>query len=463
MNVLQEFVKSVDQAKHFFFRAGFGIGPSEIRSIRSKSIDEILHKYIGNHLLESATPAFSNVDYGQGSLGNMAMSSQNYDVETRAVDKVRHQWIHAMVSSDDNLLHEKMTFFWHHHFACQCPLASLADQYLQTIRKHALGNYRDLLKEVSKTPAMLLFLNNQQNRKDRPNENFARELMELFTLGVGNYSEEDIKEAARAFTGWSTDDQLQFVFRSQSHDFGDKRFLGRTGKFSGDDVIDIILEQREASLFIAERLYGFFVSKDPDVDAIKYLAGILVDNNYEILPVLEGLFGSTFFYNDTVRGQRIKSPIELIVNVMRLMNLSFEDAESLSYLQTALGQQLFNPPNVAGWPGGKSWINNATMMIRLNFAGYLKNGERFDHVTTAPLEAMQTNRSIQKIDVTYNIEPVLELYGGIPYENLEGEMKSTILASGAPDLQFTRREMKQYNFSENLMMRILSLPEFQLS
>ena len=331
------------------------------------------------------------------------------------------------------------------------------------IRKHALGNYRVLLKEVSKTPAMLLFLNNQQNRKDRPNENFARELMELFTLGVGNYSETDIKEAARAFTGWSADDQLQFVFRSQSHDFGEKHFLGQSGRFDGEEIIDIILEQRGASLFIAERIYEFFVSRDPDPQAINYLANLLVDHDYEILPVLEGLFGGAFFYDDKVPGRRIKSPIELIVNVMRLLDLSFEHAESLSYLQTALGQQLFNPPNVAGWPGGRSWINNATMMIRLNFAGYLKNGERFDHVTTAPLESMQTNRSIQKIDVKYNIEPVLELYGGVPYENLENEMKSTMLALEAPDLQFNRREMKQYNFSEDLMMRILSLPEFQLS
>lgn len=456
-------MKSVDRTKHFFFRAGFGTGPSEIRFMRSMSHDEILHKYIGNKTNGSTAQSFSKGKYAKAPITSESMSSQNYDIETRAVDTVRHQWIHQMASTYDNLLHEKMTLFWHDHFACQCPLASLADQYLQAIRKHALGNYRDLLKEVSKTPAMLLFLNNQQNRKDRPNENFARELMELFTLGVGNYSETDIKEAARAFTGWSADDQLRFIFRSQSHDFGEKHFLGQRGKFDGDEIIDIILEQREASLFIAERLYAFFVSRDPNVKAINHLASLLIDHDYEILPVLEGLFGSNFFYDDKVLGCRIKSPIELIVNVMRLLDLSFEHAESLSYLQTALGQQLFNPPNVAGWPGGKSWINNATMMIRLNFAGYLKRGERFDHVTTAPLESMQTNRSIQKIDVTYNIEPVLELYGGIPYENLEGEMKSTILALEAPDLQFTRREMKKYDFSENLLMRILSLPEFQLS
>ena len=431
--------------------------------MRSMSHDEILHKYIVPKTSESTVDADSKSQYAKAPMPYATMSSQSYDVETRAVDMVRHQWIHDMASSDGNLLQEKMTFFWHNHFACQCPLASLADQYLQTIRKHALGNYRVLLKEVSKTPAMLLFLNNQQNRKDRPNENFARELMELFTLGVGNYSETDIKEAARAFTGWSADDQLQFVFRSQSHDFGEKHFLGQSGRFDGEEIIDIILEQRGASLFIAERIYEFFVSRDPDPQAINYLANLLVDHDYEILPVLEGLFGGAFFYDDKVPGRRIKSPIELIVNVMRLLDLSFEHAESLSYLQTALGQQLFNPPNVAGWPGGRSWINNATMMIRLNFAGYLKNGERFDHVTTAPLESMQTNRSIQKIDVKYNIEPVLELYGGVPYENLENEMKSTMLALEAPDLQFNRREMKQYNFSEDLMMRILSLPEFQLS
>lgn len=431
--------------------------------MRSLSHDDVLHKYIRDYTSEPTAKDFSNGQYDKATRTNESMSSQNYDVETRAVDKVRHQWIHEMAHSEEGLLHEKMTFFWHHHFACQCPLASLADQYLQTIRKHALGNYRDLLKGVSKTPAMLLFLNNQQNRKDRPNENFARELMELFTLGVGNYSEKDVKEAARAFTGWSADDQLQFIFRSQSHDFGVKQFLGQSGKFGGDEIIDIILERPEASLFIAKSIYEFFVSRDPDMQAIHHLAGLLVDHDYEILPVIEGLYGSTFFYDEKVPGRRIKSPIELIVNVMRLLNLSFEDAESLSYLQTALGQQLFNPPNVAGWSGGKSWINNATMMIRLNFAQYLKTGERFDHVTTAPLESMQTNRSIQKIDVTYNIEPVLELYGGVPYENLEDEMKSTILALEAPDLQFTRREMRQYNFSENLMMRILSLPEFQLS
>ena len=457
-------MNSYDRLKHFFFRAGFGIGPYEIRLYDSQSLDEIITNQLTAVYQSNSVPTDLVSDYQKlDSREDNTMFLKNYDQEAKAMAVIRHQWITAMALNSEHILLEKMTLFWHHHFACQCQLATIAKNYKQILYANALGNYRQLLKEISKTPAMLLFLNNQQNRKDRPNENFARELMELFTLGVGHYSEKDVKEAARAFTGWSSDDQFNFVFRPQIHDQGNKEFLGNRGPFDGDDIIDLILAQPQAARFLATKAYQFFVHEKVDSDAINLLAKTLLDHDYEIKPFLRTLFTSDFFYQREVIGNRIKSPVELIVSTMRLLHLRFEDSESLSYLQLALGQQLFNPPNVSGWTGGESWINNATMMIRLNFGGYLLEGERFDHVTTAPLEAMQTDNSIQKIDVNFDLEPILELFGGIPYEELEATMKKTLLAYETSTVISKKREMRQYNYSKNLILRIISLPEFQLS
>ncbi|PZF71480.1 DUF1800 domain-containing protein [Taibaiella soli] len=274
-------------------------------------------------------------------------------------------WLNEMVQTAYPLL-EKTSLFWHGHFACRIDNPYFQQDLLQNIRSNALGNFGDLLKAVSKSPAMLSFLNNQQNRKQHPNENFAREVMELFTLGRGHYSEDDVKEAARAFTGWGFDQSGGFVFRERAHDEGRKKFLGKEGNFNGDDILNILLAQKQTSVFITQKLYRYFVSDTrTDERRVNELAKYFYHENYDIGKLLEKMFTEDWFYDDQNIGAKIKSPVELIVGYMRTVPLRFTNEKTPLQLQRILGQLLFAPPNVAGWPGGKNWIDSSSLVIRM--------------------------------------------------------------------------------------------------
>lgn len=212
---------------------------------------------------------------------------------------------------------------------------------------------------------MLNFLNNQQNKKDHPNENFAREVMELFTMGRGSYTEKDIREAARAFTGWSYDKGGRFTEREKLHDEGEKTFLGKTGNFDGADILNIILDQKATAKFITGKIYRFFVNENADEHIIGMLSEKLYHSGYDIKKLMRDIFSAPWFYDRKNIGTRIKSPIELMAGIMRALPMDIGKPENLIVYQKLLGQMLFHPPNVAGWPGGKSWIDSSTLMLRL--------------------------------------------------------------------------------------------------
>ncbi|MDB5226961.1 MAG: hypothetical protein JWN78_1154, partial [Bacteroidota bacterium] len=269
-----------------------------------------------------------------------------------------------MVYSESQL-QEKMALFWHGHFACRTTNPYFDQQYLDIIRKNALGNFSTLLMEVSKTPAMLQFLNNQQNKKDHPNENFAREVMELFTLGRGNYSEQDIKEAARAFTGFGFDITGEFKFKIHQHDFGTKTFQGKTGNFSGDDILKIILDKKECAYFITKKIYRFFVNDNIDESLVKELSEKFYQSGYNISQLMKEIFSSEWFYDEKNIGVKIKSPVELLAGMFRIVPAILANNQSLLFIQRALGQVLLNPPNVSGWNGGRSWIDSSSLLFRM--------------------------------------------------------------------------------------------------
>jgi uncharacterized protein (DUF1800 family) len=274
-------------------------------------------------------------------------------------------WEQAMVSTDFPLL-EKTTLFWHGHFATHLDNPYFDQKLLNILRTNALGNFSDLLRAVSKSAAMLQFLNNQQNKKQHPNENFAREVMELFTLGRGHYTEDDIKEAARAFTGWGYDDYGEFIFRPRQHDDGVKKFLGREGNFNGDDILNIILEQKQTAIFITQKIYRFFVSDERIDDRhVTALANGFFKSYYDISALLKNIFTADWFYSTQTVGAKIKSPVELLVGYQRMLPMQFDNHKTVINLQRVLGQYLFNPPNVAGWPGGRSWIDSSSLVIRM--------------------------------------------------------------------------------------------------
>ncbi len=284
-------------------------------------------------------------------------------------NRVAYWWADRMLTSPQPL-REKMALFWHGHFAVN---ESKVRDYrkllgqLELFQQQGLGNFRDLMVAVAEDPAMLAFLDAGVNVKGAANENFAREIMEMFTMGVGHYSEKDVREAARAFTGWNFVD-LKFVVNKDEHDAGEKVFLGKTGNFDGVNIIDIILQQPATADFIAGTIYRFFVREDLSPELQKQLGAVLRDHDYQIAPLMETIFLSRDFYSPASVGTHIKSPVELAVSTYHKLGLTkIPGVPDFNVATGTLGQRLFGPPTVAGWAGGRSWITPGLLLERANF------------------------------------------------------------------------------------------------
>jgi uncharacterized protein (DUF1800 family) len=312
-------------------------------------------------------------------------------LETR---RVANWWGDRMVATD-RPLEEKMALFWHGHFASGEDKVRDYRKMLGQVtlfQRHATGNFRELLIAVAQDPAMLVFLDAGQNVKGAPNENFGREVMELFTMGVGNYTEQDIREGARAFTGWR-DDDLTFRIDPTKHDGSDKTFLGRIGPFDGVQILDIILEQKATATFIAGKLYRFLVREDLSPPFQERLGALLRDNDYEIAPFLRTVFLSRDFYSAPSVGTHIKGPVELIVSTYRRLGLkTLPGVPDFNTASGELGQVLLNPPTVAGWAQGRPWITPGTLLARGNFAREVVLPDLIDFVDPNLLPDPQTRR-----------------------------------------------------------------------
>ena len=380
-------------------------------------------------------------------------------------------WLNQMINSEAQL-REKMSLFWHGHFACRVINIYFQQQMLHEIRTNALGDFGTLLRSVSKSPAMLLFLNNQQNKKQHPNENFAREVMELFTMGRGNYTEQDVKEAARAFTGWSTNARGEFVDRKNLHDMGQKTFLGKTGNFDGDDIIDIILEQKATAKFITEKVYRFFVNDTVNSAEVSALAHLFYQQNYDILKLLENIFTSDWFYSDKNIGNRIKSPVELLVGIRRLIPMELEKPESQLIFERVLGQVLFYPPNVAGWPGGTNWIDSSTLMVRLRLARVLTNADEFSVKPKDDDDVMMGKEGVsgrgKKVVSKNKIDwqGVQKVFSDVPRSGLLEKVSKVVLQSKTkpPSTLLLRYidDQSRELFLKTAIIQLMSTPEYQL-
>lgn len=285
-------------------------------------------------------------------------------------DRVAYWWANRMTASNSPL-QEKMALFWHGHFAVN---ESKVRDYRKLLKELELfhtmgtGSFHELMIAVAQDPAMLSFLDAGVNVKGAPNENFAREIMELFTMGVGNYSEQDIREAARAFTGWNYVD-LDFVINQDQHDEGNKTFLGKTDNFDGVDIINMIMEQPVTADYIAGKIYRFFAREQLSPELNSALGAVLRDANYEIAPLLRTIFNSEDFYSSATVGQQIKSPVQLAVSTYRKLGLaSAPGIPDFNRATSSLSQSLFRPPTVAGWAGGNSWVTPGLLLARGNFA-----------------------------------------------------------------------------------------------
>jgi uncharacterized protein (DUF1800 family) len=352
--------------KHLLWRAGFGPGINQFADLENKDKKALINELFKEEPFVEVnynTPDVETIDY----MNDKSPAEKRKEIQKINRDQnneLNLNFLDRMVNSKDQL-REKMAFFWHGHFASRVQNPKFNRQILNVIRKNSLGNFKDLLFAVSQAPAMLNFLNNQQNKKDHPNENFAREVMELFTMGRGNYTEKDIREGARAFTGWSYDKDGNFLERKKLHDEGTKEFLGKTGNFTGTDALHIILEQKATAKFITIKIYKFFVNENIDENIVNKLSENFYQSKYDIKKLMNEIFSSSWFYDKKNIGKKIKSPIELMAGMMRTLPMNIQNPENLIVYQKLLGQMLLYPPNVAGWPNGKSWIDSSTLMLRL--------------------------------------------------------------------------------------------------
>ena len=361
-----------DEARHFLSRTGFGGNPDEIRRFmmldRRAAVAQVLA--IPANRPRTPPPAWIH----QLPPLHRARSRCNERERTLFQEQLKVQgqelkawWYRELITTPSPLL-ERMTLFWHNHFTSSLHKVrwpAFLHQQNVLLRLYAMGSFRMLLHAMAKNPAMLLYLDTQTNRKEHPNENFARELFELFTLGEGQYHEQDIKEAARAFAGWHLDLRTgAFRIDLRHFDDGQKILFGKTGRFEGDDVLSLTLEQPQVARYLAGKLWREFVSDEPEQDELARLAEAFRRNNYEIGTLLRDLFLTPQFWAPENRGVLIKSPVELLVGTTRLFNLPIEDSMHLIGVARRIGQDLFDPPNVKGWPGGTRWITTSTLLDR---------------------------------------------------------------------------------------------------
>ena len=376
-------------AAHLLNRAGFGGSPDEIEALYDRGPAEAVASLVDYPLgVPAEPPDWANPEDGplfgryRGLRDLPEEERRTKQQELRQENRrrligLRGWWLKRMRNSP-RPLEEKLTLFWHGHFATGFQkVKSAYAMYLQnqTFRTHASGSWEALLQSVSRDPAMLMYLDGAQNKRAAPNENYARELMELFTLGEGHYSEEDIREAARAFTGWSLNRREgTFVFLPGQHDPGSKTFFGERGSLDGDDIVRILLEQPQAADYIAERLWSFFAYRDPDPDLVKAMGAHLRAQKYAFRPFLQTLFLSRAFHGKQAYRTQIKSPVQWLVSAVRYMEAPLPPPGVSAYMLNALGQELFEPPNVAGWEGGEAWITTATLLQRYNLSAFLTKG-----------------------------------------------------------------------------------------
>jgi uncharacterized protein (DUF1800 family) len=393
-----------DDARHLLNRTGFGAPPLDVadfaRLTREQAIDRLL--FADRSALLNAPPVLEFVAPSRVKNASEDEKKVLIREEAQKVVGLRAWWLQEMVSAPTpgQAFRERMTLFWHNHFVSSQQKVKSAPLLLkqnQLLRRHALGNFGALLHAVSKDPAMIIYLDSATNRKGSPNENFAREVMELFTLGEGHYSEQDIKEAARAFTGWSIEpDTGAFKWRAPAHDTGVKRVLGVEGDFDGDAVLDILLRQPAVAEFIAGKLWREFVSVQPDAGELRRIAANFRDSGYETKAALKALLLSPAFWAKENRAALVKSPVDLVVGSVRTLDIRIPDALPLAFTLRNLGQDLFAPPNVKGWPGGEAWINSNTLLARKNFIERLLRNEAF----------IEPARRADGVDMRYEDAPV---------------------------------------------------------
>jgi uncharacterized protein (DUF1800 family) len=453
-------------AAHLLRRAGFGGTPNEIAACAARGNARDAVEALIHFADTSALPAPADVYDPQPEIialiGAPIADRKTALMEIRkksrdSIISMQMWWLNRMLATPAPL-QEKMTFLLHGHFTTAAIQKGVWPVYVYNqnalFRSYALGNLRDLTLSVSKDPAMLLYLDNASNNKAHPNENYARELMELFTLGHGNYSEEDIRQSARAFTGWTVNRRTgQFANNSLIHDAGTKTFLGRSGNFDGSDIVSIIYQQPAAARFWAATLLGNFVYNDPEPQLVDSLATTIRKYDFNIAPVMSTLLQSNVFFSARAYRAIVKSPVEFVVGTHKALALPEIDANAPRALNL-MGQILFYPPNVAGWPGGENWVTSQTMIARQNFLAQLTNSPMMDRSAWIDRTPMDPKRASQ------------ELIGTLLQDDAPDEARAQLVAYFSGASTSALKMLGGENFQERVRgaaYLTMAMPAYQLA
>jgi uncharacterized protein (DUF1800 family) len=448
---------------HLFRRAGFGATPDELDAALERGYEATVEELLNPEQVPDIDEELAGRYYTEYK-------------EPRFHEKAQTHWVYRMLVTR-RPLEEKVALFWHYLFATgQAKLnhgPAMTDQ-IAMFRTHGLGSFRTLLVELSKDPGMIYWLDNNQNTKSVHNENYGRELLELFSMGIGNYTEDDVKNCARAFTGWAIKPTVmsafpygrthwEFEFRADEHDFGEKELLGERGTFNGEDAIDVIVKQPATAHFVARRLYDFFVADDPgeaDEPAIAELADVFVRSQYDIRATLRHLFLSDVFRSEDALYAKVKSPVELTVGVARLCGEFTFPRYGIGEVVVAcaaMGQDLMNPPSVEGWHTGQEWINTGTLVERINFAATWL-GDTSKPGIRRLLERLGARGVLTPEQM---VDGCLELLGPLRVADATCESLLTFARAGGPLDLATRGEAAENRVAE-LLQLIVATREFQL-
>ena len=460
---------SLSETAHLLRRTIVGPTIEEINNISVMNIDNAVEYLLRD--IEEPSPPGEWVNHPVPNYQNYTSDQIDsllfvYDIQGT---ELGYWWIDQIFYNQTSIV-EQMTLFWHDHFATSLETVTYPPaMYYQnkTMRENALGNFKDLVTNITFDPAMMVWLDNMENRVGAINENFARELLELFTMGEGNYSQNDVIEAARGLTGYQTDG-LNTYFNPSRFDNGQKTFLGQTGNFNAYDIIDIIFEQEQTAYFICEKLYKWFLYENPNEEVVEQLAQIMLQNNYEIKPVLHVLLNSEHFFDENFYGSKFKEPLTHAVGTLRktyidinqTLNLEYSMHEILRYVQFLGGQLILYPPDVSGWPGYRNWINTYTLPWRKLYTNYLYDGtfgSIFDPISFAekiPNGLSDPNALLEYLYIYFHsIEP-----SEVTKQNLLDE-----LLAGADPFEW---HLIFYDGASdrfmNVLQRIMRLSEYQL-
>jgi len=480
-------------AAHLLNRAGFGGAPAEIERLAALSPDEAVASLVDFEKIPDPTPnpSWAKPDPTRAERLRAAqqatpdvrrqMNQEEQRLQRQNAVDLKYWWLQRMATGP-RPLQEKMTLFWHGHFATS--MEKVRDAYLMwrqndVFRQHAAGNWLQLLLATAKDPAMLVWLDQAQSRREHPNENFAREVMELFTLGEGHYQEKDITEAARALTGWGYDRMNQeFIARPFAHDPGQKMFLGRTGYLNGQDVMETIVAQPQAARFITAKIWNFFAGVEASDELTTSLAELFRASGNNFKPLLTAMFRSEEFYADNLIRNQVKSPVQWLVGGVRALERDLPGPLICASLTKNLGQDLFAPPNVKGWDGGLSWITTNNLLARYNEAAILVQGDANLLRSTLAganvgaaggnnmLQNMAVNARLQRVDVRRILtreergdktKLVAALEKRLLQAKLRGKQEETLRAYVDSQTSLDDRTIL------NVIRLMMSTPEYQLT